>query len=295
MVARPVPPPGFVAPHIRRGRYIFLETAGRGALNLVCAGYEECGSDFAVDRPSFRWHAVELLESGAWEVRRGGRWVAAGAGTLVVYGPGRAGGIRAAGCGPHGKYFADFRGTRAGHEMRAAGLSNRPVRHLDDGRTVADLYEQLLSCAALPAPAQAKVTTVLLRALLVRIGTQPDASPRPTAQRRLVFERCRDYLAAHYASAGGPGAAARACRVGPEYFARLFREHAGQTPSQFLARLRMHHAARLLQQSDLTVKAVGCAVGFEDPYHFSRVFKQIHGVAPRDFKRDGGPSTRRQE
>jgi AraC-like DNA-binding protein len=37
----------------------------------------------------------------------------------------------------------------------------------------------------------------------------------------------------------------------------------------------------------------GCAVGFDDPYHFSRVFKQIHGVAPRDFKRGGGPSSRK--
>lgn len=285
MVARPVPPPGFVAPHIRRGRYIFLQTKGRGPLGLVCAGYEECGPDFAVDRPSFRWHAVELLESGAWEVRRGGRWLAAAAGTLVAYGPRQAGGIRAVGRGPHGKYFADFGGRGARHAWRAAGFPARPVRHLGDWRTAADLYEQLLSCASLPAPAQAGVTAALLRALLLRIGAQPDTAPRPTARRRLVFERCRDYLATHYASVGGPGAAARACRVGPEYFSRLFREHAGQTPSRFLARLRMHHAARLLQHSDLTVQAAGRAVGFEDPYHFSRVFKQIHGVAPREFRR----------
>jgi len=283
MASRPVPPPGFVAPHIRRGRYIFLEAAGDGPLALVCAGYEECGPDFLVDRPSFRWHAVELLESGSWEVRRGGRWVAAAAGTIVVYGPGQAGGIRATGRGPHGKYFADFRGTAARRELQAAGLSARRVRHLADGRPASDLYEQLLSCTTLPPRAQTKVITALLPALLVRLGAQPETAPRPAAQRRLVFERCRDYLAAHYTSVRGPGAAARACRVGPEYLSRLFREHTGQTPSQFLARLRMHHAARLLQHSNLTVKAVGRAVGFDDPYHFSRVFKQIHGMAPSNF------------
>jgi len=290
MASRPLPPPGFVAPHIRRGRYIFLESAGTRSLALVCAGYEECGPDFIVDRPSFRWHAVELLESGSWEVRRGGRWVAAAAGTVVVYGPGQAGGIRATGRGPHGKYFADFRGTAARRELQAAGLTARRVRHLADGRPAADLYEQLLSCTALPPRAQTKVSTALLPALLVRLGAQPETAPRPAAQRRLVFERCRDYLAAHYTSVRGPGAAARACRVGPEYFSRLFREHAGQTPSQFLARLRMQHAARLLQHSDLSVKAAGRTVGFEDPYHFSRVFKRIHGVAPRDFKRGGAPA-----
>lgn len=295
MASRPLPPPGFVAPHIRRGRYLFFEAAARRPLALVCAGYEECGPAFAIDRPSFRWHAVELLESGSWEVRRGGRWVAAGPGTVVAYGPRQAGGIRAAGRGPHGKYFADFRGPAARRAWQAAGLSARPVRHLADGRPAADLYEQLLSCAVLPAPAQAKVIAAVLHALLVRLGAQPETSPRPAARRRLVFERCRDYLAAHYASVRGPGAAARACRVGPEYFSRLFREHTGQTPSQFLARLRMHHAARLLQHSDLAVQAAGRAVGFEDPYHFSRVFKRIHGVAPRDFRRDGRPSRRSRE
>ena len=63
------------------------------------------------------------------------------------------------------------------------------------------------------------------------------SAPRPAAQRRLVFERCRDYLAAHYTSVRGPGAVARACRVGPEYLSRLFREHTAQTPSQFRGRL----------------------------------------------------------
>jgi AraC-like DNA-binding protein len=295
MVSRVVPPPGFVAPHIHRGRYIFLEANGRRPLSLVCAGYEECREDFAVDRPAFQWHAVELLASGSWEVRSGGSWVAAGAGTIVAYGPRQAGGIRTTGRGPHGKYFADFRGPTARRELQAAGLSARPVRHLADWRPSADLFEQLLSCSSLPRQAQAKVTAAVLHALLTRLGVQPETSPRPAARRRLVFERCRDYLEAHYASVRGPGDAARACRIGPEYLSRLFREHAGQTPSRFLAGLRMHHAARLLLHADLPVKDAGRAVGFEDPYHFSRVFKQIHGMAPRDFKRGAVPPKRSRE
>lgn len=287
MPSRETPPPGFVAPHIRQGRYVFLDAAANRPLALVCTGHEHCGNNFLVDRPSFRWHAVELLESGSWEVLRGGRWAPASAGTVVVYGPSHPGGVRAAGNGPHCKYFADFRGTAATKSLRGAGLYEKRVRHPADPRCITELYEQLLSCAKLPPRQQGKVTAALLEALLVRIGAEPEIQPGLAARRRSVYERCRDYLVANYATLRGPGAAARACRVGPEYFSRLFREHAGQTPSQFLARLRMQHAARLLQHSDLSVKATGRAVGFEDPYHFSRVFKQVHGVAPRDFRRGG--------
>ena len=292
MPSRQTPPPGFVAPHIRQGRYVFLDASANRPLALVCAGHEQCGNNFLVDRPSFRWHAVELLESGSWEVLRGGRWAPASAGTVVTYGPSQPGGVRATGNGPHGKYFVDFRGTAAARRLHAAGLRAKRVRHLANPGSIAELYEQLLSCANLPPRQQGKVAAALLEALLVRLGAEPETSPGPAARRRGVFDRCRDYLVANYATLRGPGAAARACRVGPEYFSRLFREHARQTPSQFLARLRMQHAARLLQQSDLSVKAAGRAIGFEDPYHFSRAFKQFHGVAPRDFKRGVAPNSR---
>ena len=290
MSPRKNPPPGFVAPHIRHGRYVFLDAPANRPLALVCAGYERCGEEFLVNRPSFRWHAVELLESGAWEVLRAGRWFPVSAGTVVVYGPSRPGGVRAAGTGPHGKYFADFRGTAAARRLKGAGLHAKRVRHLANPGIAVELFEQLLSCASLPPRQQNKVAATTLEALLVRLGAEPENPRGPTARRRGVFDRCRDYLVANYATLRGLGAAARACRVGPEHFSRLFREHAGQTPSQFLARLRTQHAARLLQHSDLSVKAAGRAVGFDDPYHFSRVFKKIHGMAPRDLKRRGGPS-----
>ena len=153
MPAHQPPPPGFVAPHIRHGRYIFLDAPANRPLALVCAGYEQCGRDFLVDRPSFRWHAVELLESGTCEVLRGGRWAPASAGTVVVYGPSRPGGVRAIGTGPHGKYFADFRGTAAARKLRGSGLYAKRVRHLANPGCAAELYEQLLSCSSLPAPA----------------------------------------------------------------------------------------------------------------------------------------------
>lgn len=294
MPPRLTPPPDFVAPHIQHGRYVFLDACTNRSLALVGAGYEQCGKEFMVNRPSFRWHAVELLERGTWEVLRGGRWAPASAGTVVVYGPSRPGGVRATGTGPHGKYFADFRGTAAARKLRGSGLSAKRVRHLANPGCAAELYEQLLSCSSLPHQQQSKVAAAILEALLVRIGAEPETPTGLTARRRGAFNRCREYLVANYAILRGPGAAARACRVGPEYFSRLFRKHAGQTPSQFLSRLRMQHAARLLQQSEVSVKAAGRAVGFEDPYHFSRVFKQIHGVAPRHFRCGGAPSGQRK-
>ena len=76
-------------------------------------------------------------------------------------------------------------------------------------------------------------------------------------------------------------------------FAHRFREETGESPAAFVRREKAIIAGRLLE-SGLSVTETAAHLGFANPYHFSRVFKQIHGVAPREFKRGSRPSARRR-
>lgn len=277
------PPPDFLATGIRRGRYLFLEAPRRRGASLVCAGWEECLPDYAIDRPSFRYRAVEFFAAGAWEIRTGARWEPAAAGTVITYGPRLHGGIRARGRGPHYKYFADFEGPQAALAYALPG--RRRTRRITHIEAVAGIFEQIIQCANLPAAGRPRVADALLGALMARLAAEPEPQGRPSSQGREVFLRCRDHLIEHYPQITGITAAAKACHVAPEYFSRLFRRHAGQTAQNFLTGLRVNHAAKLLQSTNLTVQAVGRTVGLPDPYHFSRVFKRIHGIAPGRFRR----------
>jgi AraC-like DNA-binding protein len=100
----------------------------------------------------------------------------------------------------------------------------------------------------------------------------------------VVFEKCLRYLETHYQIIESIGDAAQRCHVSPEYFSRLFRKFTGTTAERHLLTLRINHAARLLQQADITIKEVSLGVGFHDPYHFSRAFKKVHGVSPKAFR-----------
>ncbi len=157
-----------------------------------------------------------------------------------------------------------------------------------DPGAAADLYEQLLRCSGLRPADRARLTGLLLRALLERIGAEREAGPSANWQSRAAFERCRDHLLENYPSIKRLGAAAQKCHLSPEYYSRLSRRHTGQTAAQFLVRLRMDHAAKLLQEPGTSVKSAGLAVGYSDPYHFSRAFKRIHGVFPRSFGQRAG-------
>lgn len=73
-------------------------------------------------------------------------------------------------------------------------------------------------------------------------------------------------------------------------FAHLFTEQLGVSPARYLHALRMERARVLLERTFLTVRQVMTEVGITDASHFSRDFRQYHGVAPRDVRRDAASS-----
>lgn len=42
---------------------------------------------------------------------------------------------------------------------------------------------------------------------------------------------------------------------------------------------------RLLLNTAATIRAVAAQVGFPDPYHYSRVFRRVHGMSPAHFRK----------
>lgn len=69
----------------------------------------------------------------------------------------------------------------------------------------------------------------------------------------------------------------------PHYFAQ-FKRAIGSSPIDYLIKLRMEHARRLLTETSWSVKEVAVSLGYDDPLYFSRVFKSINQTAPSDFR-----------
>jgi transcriptional regulator GlxA family with amidase domain len=70
------------------------------------------------------------------------------------------------------------------------------------------------------------------------------------------------------------------------YFA-LFKQQTGCTPIDYFIQLRMQRACILLRDTSLSVKEVAAALGYEDPFYFSRVFKLVNSVAPSYYRTKG--------
>jgi AraC family transcriptional regulator, arabinose operon regulatory protein len=69
--------------------------------------------------------------------------------------------------------------------------------------------------------------------------------------------------------------------------AHLFAEQRGRPLMNEVRRVRLQHAARLLQGTGLSVGEVARASGFVSPYHFSRSFRAEFGLPPTTYRRQG--------
>jgi transcriptional regulator GlxA family with amidase domain len=77
---------------------------------------------------------------------------------------------------------------------------------------------------------------------------------------------------------------ARAAGLSVSHFNRLFLEWTGFTPMEYQRRQRITKARVLLGDAHLSIKEIAAQCGFDDPYHFSRVFRQLDGLSPSQFR-----------
>ena len=77
-------------------------------------------------------------------------------------------------------------------------------------------------------------------------------------------------------------------KMNGDYLARIFRTETGRTIGEYLLEVRMEKARELLARPGIKVYEVCAMVGYEDRAFFSRQFKKIYGVNPKEYQKIGG-------
>ena len=72
-------------------------------------------------------------------------------------------------------------------------------------------------------------------------------------------------------------------RVTPDYLGGLFRKHLACTLSEYLFRVRVDHARRLLETGRYSVGEIAVRIGFKDQAHFGKVFKRLTSYSPKRY------------
>lgn len=78
---------------------------------------------------------------------------------------------------------------------------------------------------------------------------------------------------------------ARNLHVHPNYLSTLFRKEYGQSPREYLRKVRMNQAKILLSLTEYSIMDISFAVGYTNPFQFSKVFKNCYKVSPTQYRK----------
>ena len=265
------------------GRYFFLNLAPkrRAALAFVMGGRERCNPDYAVTRRQFPFHGIEFVVAGRGRAVLDGKAHDLAPGTVLAYGPRTHCELRAEPGDPMTKYFVSLAGRTVVARLRRCGLAPGEVRVLAVPAEVTSVLEDLVREGQHTGKLTAQICAALGELLLLKIEattTQAETAMEPA---RAAFLRCKALIDAQAERLGTLDEIARGAAVEASSVCRWFRRYQGTSPYQYLLRRKMTLAAEYLIEHGGLVKEAAQRVGFDDPYHFSRAFKAVHGVAPR--------------
>jgi AraC-like DNA-binding protein len=83
--------------------------------------------------------------------------------------------------------------------------------------------------------------------------------------------------------------------LSPTHFYRVFKEHTGLSPHQYLLQERIHRAKQMLHGTSMNTKEIAAALAFQTPFHFSNVFKQKTGMSPTAWRKMAQGSSAKTE
>jgi AraC-like DNA-binding protein/ligand-binding sensor protein len=117
-----------------------------------------------------------------------------------------------------------------------------------------------------------------LSLLANQIVVQEDEAESP------LVRRARAYILANQADPIDLAKVAQAMHVSTFYFCKMFKKATGLTFTEYLSRVRVEKAKNLLLNPHLRISEIAYDVGFQSLTHFNRVFRQVVGQSPSDYR-----------
>ncbi len=93
------------------------------------------------------------------------------------------------------------------------------------------------------------------------------------------------YIHENYAKAISQDEVARASNVSGTYLSKLFKEEMGTGFTEYVTKVRLEEAEKLLADTVLSIREIAAAVGYPDEKYFSRLFKKSTGIKPSEYRK----------
>ena len=206
-------------------------------------------------------------------------------GTLILYEPGRAQYYYYLLEERPAIYWLHFSGKNIPGLLSSLGYSGLVSYTVTPQKAYTDLFDRIIRELQLKHPNFATLANAYAWQLLAQMGRCLSESRIENSEEENRLEQIVQMIHQDFGKNHTVEEYAEMCNVSIGWFIRSFKDFTGLTPQQYVVRVRINKAKELLAYSAYNVGEIGTFVGYENPLYFSRVFSNLVGMPPREYRK----------
>ncbi|MGD9126570.1 MAG: AraC family transcriptional regulator [Planctomycetia bacterium] len=196
---------------------------------------------------------------------------------------------------PWTHYWIHFTGAQAAYYTELLGVTAKnPVFKLPRSPHIIAGLESIYRLAMMPTVTKNLVATTGALANFLGAINLERFSQNPVvenAEKRIA--KTIEYMQQNLGQALTLSDLARIACMSPPHYSSLFKRREACPPMQFLTRLRIQKACKMLLSTDLKIQQIATELGFNDPFYFSRVFNSLVGKSPSVYRKESRTTTKK--
>ncbi|MGO2890796.1 AraC family transcriptional regulator [Enterococcus devriesei] len=186
---------------------------------------------------------------------------------------------------PWAFYWIGFRGELVKEYLTRTSISaNYPIFTSKNNQQIKDILSEIIEISLISEENDLLLNVKLLEILYQLTRCFPAETSSARNKKNTMFMKAAQYIQNNYERDLQISELSKSLSIDRSYLHRLFIKELGIGPKEYLTNVRIRKAKELLKQSDLPVKVIAYSVGYENTQQFSRVFKKIVGISPKEFR-----------
>lgn len=184
-------------------------------------------------------------------------------------------------------YWVHFTGSNVKNILRKYEIPlDDPVFYSGASSTYTYIFKEMINELQTCKTGFEELLTMYLKQIFLLVQrTRMEEKPSVSTYIQEEIEYARRYFNEHYNEPISIQDYAESRNMSVCWFQRNFKQIVNHTPMQYLLMIRINNAVSLLETTDYGLSEISAIVGYEDPLYFSRLFRKIKGISPRDYRK----------
>lgn len=183
--------------------------------------------------------------------------------------------------------WVGFYGYQAESYLNRANLNaDHPVFTYDKDDFFMTCFQDMIDVSKRGANRYCKMVSILylIMAKLIDISTVKNPYFSSADAVELYLRKALEYIDMNYANKMTIKDISSHVGLDRKYLYSIFKYNLDKSPQEYLINYRVGRATDLLKDQSLPISDVARSVGYNDPFHFSKIFKKITGISPTHFR-----------